>query len=271
MRAHHPILVLFMTVLALASSVEARVYNPQLGRWLQRDPIGHRDGPSLYQYVEGRPIARIDSSGLASLPGSPGMTYPAASGCDLCSRPVGGTQPPADAQPEPPDPRSCSGDTDFIDQCILCCIVRQDQVPPEDRGFWLVACRNACIQKFLPAPNPYPGWGDPGTVGPWPAVCGPWVPANTPNAKVVSATRLRPGICSCQVRICQSWARQCITVNHPRPFVDTDTTCAQRLCDYQVVIGPSDNDSCDSACARMAAMQIPGCLQRIDPPPRPKE
>ncbi|MCK4660751.1 MAG: RHS repeat-associated core domain-containing protein [Phycisphaerae bacterium] len=31
-------------------------YSPELGRWLQRDPLGHVDGASLYEYVAGNPV-----------------------------------------------------------------------------------------------------------------------------------------------------------------------------------------------------------------------
>jgi RHS repeat-associated protein len=45
-------------------SFYARTYSPELGRWLQRDPLGFVDGTNLYQYVRGRPCARTDPLGL---------------------------------------------------------------------------------------------------------------------------------------------------------------------------------------------------------------
>lgn len=42
-----------------------RAYNPGLGRWLSRDPVGEEEGANLYAYVNGDPIALIDPLGLA--------------------------------------------------------------------------------------------------------------------------------------------------------------------------------------------------------------
>ena len=41
-----------------------RSYSPELGRWMQRDPIGYVDGVSLYGYVQSRPIDATDPFGL---------------------------------------------------------------------------------------------------------------------------------------------------------------------------------------------------------------
>ena len=41
-----------------------RAYNPALGRWLSRDPIGERGGLNLYGYVFNSPIQLIDRLGL---------------------------------------------------------------------------------------------------------------------------------------------------------------------------------------------------------------
>jgi RHS repeat-associated protein len=44
-----------------------RTYDPQLGRWLSRDPLGdaeRKQGPNLYAYVRNEPINQVDRSGL---------------------------------------------------------------------------------------------------------------------------------------------------------------------------------------------------------------
>jgi hypothetical protein len=45
--------------------VRHRVYDPELGRWTRRDPIGYVDGMGLYENVGSGVIGRIDSNGLA--------------------------------------------------------------------------------------------------------------------------------------------------------------------------------------------------------------
>jgi RHS repeat-associated protein len=44
--------------------VRNRVYDPELGRWTRRDPIGYVDGPNVYEYVGGRVVAASDAYGL---------------------------------------------------------------------------------------------------------------------------------------------------------------------------------------------------------------
>jgi RHS repeat-associated protein len=43
-----------------------RVYDPQTARWVLRDPSGPAGGVNVYSFVNGNPVSRIDSTGLAS-------------------------------------------------------------------------------------------------------------------------------------------------------------------------------------------------------------
>lgn len=42
---------------------ERRYYSPSLGRWINCDPIGTRNGPNIYAYVDSNPINRTDPQG----------------------------------------------------------------------------------------------------------------------------------------------------------------------------------------------------------------
>jgi RHS repeat-associated protein len=45
--------------------LRARTYDPQIGRFLQRDPLGPVDGPNLYTYAGNAPLRFLDPLGLA--------------------------------------------------------------------------------------------------------------------------------------------------------------------------------------------------------------
>ncbi len=42
-----------------------RYYNPNIARWISRDPLGMIDGPNLYGYAKKDPISYYDPHGLA--------------------------------------------------------------------------------------------------------------------------------------------------------------------------------------------------------------
>jgi RHS repeat-associated protein len=48
-----------------------RMYDPHLGRFMQRDPLGFVDGMSLYQYVGSRPLVMTDPTGGCGQPTPP--------------------------------------------------------------------------------------------------------------------------------------------------------------------------------------------------------
>jgi RHS repeat-associated protein len=52
--------------------MRARYYDPEVGRFISKDPIGFAGGLNLYSYVGNSPLSRIDPSGLDWLPGPKG-------------------------------------------------------------------------------------------------------------------------------------------------------------------------------------------------------
>ena len=105
----------------------ARYYVPWLGRWASCDPIGLADSVNVYLYVNGNPIAAVDSTGYdsenpvvqnaplgnASLPGgAPDQTPPPAAPAPPDNAPPPAPPaptPPADTAPPPPLPPGVSG------------------------------------------------------------------------------------------------------------------------------------------------------------------
>jgi len=61
----------------LKYTYRARYYDPQVGRFLQRDPLGFGGGDvNLYNYVGGNPVNLVDQLGLSVEPKQPVLPKP---------------------------------------------------------------------------------------------------------------------------------------------------------------------------------------------------
>src|SRR3974390_22099 len=72
MKTLRPILLTFIVAFALVTRAGAvgywgRMYDPNLQRWIQRDPIGERGDINLYRFVANGPVNFMDPYGLSSV------------------------------------------------------------------------------------------------------------------------------------------------------------------------------------------------------------
>jgi len=122
-------------------TVRYRPYEPELGRWLSRDPLGYVDGMGLYEYVRGRPRRHTDPRGLTS------------SGIY------------GDSDGPPWWVRGCAREADSLKNCKFCCYYHSD-------GYWnrfASQCSDDCESAFPPwmPPPPLPHTTEDECLNPW--------------------------------------------------------------------------------------------------------
>ncbi len=59
-----PLLWIVLVLAAFPQIVQARIYDPSTGRWIQRDPAGYVGGTNTYGYVGSSPVSWVDPLGL---------------------------------------------------------------------------------------------------------------------------------------------------------------------------------------------------------------
>jgi len=120
------LIIVLGALLIGAPPASARVFDPETGRFLQRDPLGYVDGPNPYCYVNSRPIFARDPRGLAMSEGSGGCREGA---CVLPRQGFGVFPPRLPPMPpvfEPPTPGSPPSDAERFCQRVC--------ATPDDKG-----------------------------------------------------------------------------------------------------------------------------------------
>jgi RHS repeat-associated protein len=118
-----------------------RYFSQNLGRWLQRDPIGYHDSPNLYEYVTSRPTQFTDPAGLCGCPPLKGEDGP--NGCAVLVSDPRGFDIPAWTYPKE------MAHTPFEQFCMKVAGVYTLFVRNKNKGVWV----HQCIYKI--AQNPY--------------------------------------------------------------------------------------------------------------------
>jgi RHS repeat-associated protein len=95
----------------------ARYYDAEMGRFLQRDPLGYAPGPNLYTYVEDAPTNGTDPFGRA----------PSYSGDECKAYGTGRSDGKPTAKPIPASWQraydACQTDCKSLFACVRCCLV----------------------------------------------------------------------------------------------------------------------------------------------------
>ncbi len=98
-----------------------RSYSPELGRWVNQDPIGEKGGQNLLSFVANNCLNYVDLRGLSTIPWEPTPVPTPSLPPPL--PPPGGSPPPPITIP-PPDIRNkqcCGKDRQPYDRTIQCC------------------------------------------------------------------------------------------------------------------------------------------------------
>jgi RHS repeat-associated protein len=100
-----------------------RFYDPDLGRWINRDPIEERAGVNLYAYVSNDPVDRIDRLGLKEC-------WPGPAPGELYLPPVPLYLPPEGENPVIPNPTfPVTGCLIALVKCLDCCATEYATCP----------------------------------------------------------------------------------------------------------------------------------------------
>ncbi len=213
--------VLFCTI---TSTTADAMYNPRLGRFLQRDPVGlsnspaaaprliptkqYVDGLNVYSYAVSNPLHGMDPSGLQVYGGA---AHPTACCGDLYC-------------PPPPD---------CLKECPKICSENQGRFKEDDAGkvFCKSGCECACVnEKHYPPTDNTPGGKaarmcafkheeehvkGPGVCGLFDGIKGPWPWNDYPDLE------------------CKAAAAQVECLNGAKSSCGGDTTCLGRI-DWEI-------------------------------------
>ncbi|MEQ1714285.1 MAG: RHS repeat-associated core domain-containing protein, partial [Hyphomicrobium sp.] len=123
-----------------------RHYDPTIGRYMQPDPLGFVDGPSVYAYARNSPLEWIDPTGLQTPdPPKPPIVIDPRTGEQIYPPKMTETKPgtlhPPPLPPQPPK-ATCEG---FLQACMAQCT--KSPACKANKGVDLL-CRGACLAQY---------------------------------------------------------------------------------------------------------------------------